>query len=54
MKITHVVPGQPARVICTAGMRERDARMAALVHQQQTAHTLKQVRGEKIRTLVEI
>lgn len=41
VRITHVVPGQPARVICTAGMRERDAKMAALVHQQQ--QTFKQV-----------
>lgn len=41
MRITHVVPNQAARVICTAGMRERDAKMAALVQQQQ--QTLKQV-----------
>lgn len=37
------MPGQPARVVCTAGMRERDAKIAAqsLLHQQQ--QTLKQV-----------
>lgn len=50
VRITHVVPNQAARVICTAGMRERDAKMAALVQQQQ--QTLKQVPNSLHRVLV--
>uniref|UniRef100_A0A1B6EGG4 Spt20-like SEP domain-containing protein n=1 Tax=Clastoptera arizonana TaxID=38151 RepID=A0A1B6EGG4_9HEMI len=43
VRITHIVPGQPARVICTAGMRERTAKIAAQSLLQQHQQTLKQV-----------
>lgn len=43
VRITYVVPGQPARVVCTAGMRERDAKIAAQSLLQQQQQTLKQV-----------
>lgn len=44
VRITHVVPGQPARVICTGGMREHNAKISALAQHQQ--HTLKQVTAQ--------